>query len=59
MKECEIETIMATGDNTLTAIAVSKQCNILDKNAPVYSGDIIDGKFNGDVRITKWLSKLI
>jgi magnesium-transporting ATPase (P-type) len=53
LKECEIETIMATGDNTLTAIAVSKQCNILDKNAPVYSGDIIDGKFNGDVRITK------
>jgi magnesium-transporting ATPase (P-type) len=31
---------MATGDNTLTAISVARECNILDKNQVVYFCDI-------------------
>jgi len=31
---------MATGDNTLTAISVARQCNILDMDQEVYFGDI-------------------
>lgn len=30
LNRCKIRTIMATGDNTLTAISVGKECNILD-----------------------------
>ena len=29
LNDCKIRTIMATGDNTLTAISVAKQCGIL------------------------------
>lgn len=31
LNDCKIRTIMATGDNTLTAISVGRDCNILDK----------------------------
>lgn len=31
---------MATGDNTLTAISVGRQCNILQEKQKVYFGDI-------------------
>jgi magnesium-transporting ATPase (P-type) len=30
LKECEINSIMATGDNVLTAISVARQCHIID-----------------------------
>ena len=39
LNECRIRTIMATGDNTLTAISVAKNCNILDKEHLVYYGE--------------------
>jgi len=29
LNKCKIRTIMATGDNTLTAISVGRECNIL------------------------------
>lgn len=32
LNECEIRTVMATGDNTLTAISVAKHCKILEEN---------------------------
>jgi cation-transporting ATPase 13A2 len=32
LNNCNIRTIMATGDNTLTAISVGRDCNILTKN---------------------------
>lgn len=32
LNDCNIRTIMATGDNTLTAISVAKHCNILKEN---------------------------
>jgi len=40
LKDCSIRTIMATGDNTLTAISVAKGCNILNKNESVYFCDV-------------------
>jgi cation-transporting ATPase 13A3/4/5 len=39
---CKIRTIMATGDNTLTAISVGRECNILDKNQEVFFGDVVE-----------------
>lgn len=43
LNECNIRTIMATGDNTLTAISVGRGCGILDEEANVYFGDVEDG----------------
>jgi cation-transporting ATPase 13A2 len=40
LNECKIRTIMATGDNTLTAISVGRDCNILDLQDDVYFGEI-------------------
>ena len=40
LNECSIRTIMATGDNTLTAISVARQCNILGATQKVYFGDV-------------------
>jgi len=36
LNECKIRTIMATGDNILTAISVSRQCNIIGADQNVY-----------------------
>jgi len=44
LNKCKVRTIMATGDNTLTAISVARQCQILDKDQEVYFGDIINQK---------------
>jgi P-type E1-E2 ATPase len=41
LNECEIRTIMATGDNVLTAISVAKQCKMIDPQKQVYLGDLI------------------
>lgn len=40
LKECDIKTIMATGDNVLTAISVAKSCSILDNTKDIYFGDV-------------------
>ena len=42
LNECKIRTIMATGDNTLTAISVARQCNFLGADQDVYFGDVKD-----------------
>ena len=43
LNDCDIRTIMATGDNILTAIAVGKECNILSNDlVNVYFGDMSD-----------------
>jgi len=41
LQSCDIRTIMATGDNLLTAIAVGYECNILDKEVAVFWGDVV------------------
>jgi cation-transporting ATPase 13A3/4/5 len=40
LNECHIRTIMATGDNNLTAISVARECNILNGNQDVYFADL-------------------
>ena len=40
LQECEVGTIMATGDNVLTAISVAKQCNIIPARGTVFLGDV-------------------
>ena len=42
LNNCKIRTIMATGDNTLTAISVGRDCNILDLDHDVYFGDVLE-----------------
>jgi cation-transporting ATPase 13A2 len=42
LNNCKVRTIMATGDNTLTAISVARQCQILNIDQDVYFGDIIN-----------------
>ena len=40
---------MATGDNSLTAIAVGKECGIINSEVPVFLGDL--GIINGIQKI--------
>lgn len=40
LNQANIRTIMATGDNVLTAISVGRQCNIIEADAEVFLGDI-------------------
>ena len=37
---CDVDTIMATGDNVLTAISVARQTGILKKNSTIWIGDL-------------------
>jgi len=39
LKKCKIRTLMATGDNILTAISVAKKCNIIEEAGVVYFAD--------------------
>jgi cation-transporting P-type ATPase 13A2 len=40
LNHANIRTIMATGDNVLTAISVGRQCNIIEPDAEVFLGDV-------------------
>jgi magnesium-transporting ATPase (P-type) len=42
----EVRTIMATGDNMRTAVAVGKKCGVIDSEGVMYMGDIV-GKTGG------------
>lgn len=42
LNDCEVRTVMATGDNVLTAISVARQCKMLDPTKPVYLGEVIN-----------------
>ena len=46
LNKADVQTIMATGDNVLTAIAVAKKCKIIKGNSNVYIVDLVnkDGK---------------
>ena len=48
-----IRTIMATGDNVLTAISVGRQCNIIEADSEVFLGDV---KKVGDQEYVTWTS---
>jgi magnesium-transporting ATPase (P-type) len=40
LNQAKIRTIMATGDNVLTAISVGRECNIIDAETEVFLGDV-------------------
>lgn len=40
LQKCNIKTVMATGDNVLTAISVARQCQIISNVKEVWLGDI-------------------
>lgn len=40
LNQANIRTIMATGDNVLTAISVGRECNIIDAASEVFLGDV-------------------
>ncbi len=48
LNEANIRTIMATGDNVLTAISVGRECNIIEADAEVFLGDMIRGPSGGE-----------
>lgn len=41
LNEANVRTIMATGDNVLTAISVGKECNIVPSNSDIYIVDVV------------------
>jgi len=41
LNQCKVRTIMATGDNVLTAISVARQCAILNEESEVYLADVV------------------
>ena len=53
LKEAEILTIMATGDNGLTAISVGRNCGIIDSEKTVFLAELVKNKQHSQV--VKWL----
>ena len=53
LNEANIRTIMATGDNVLTAISVGRECNIIEADSEVFLGDI---RKEGDKEVVFWKS---
>ena len=53
LNECNIQAIMATGDNVLTAVKVARDCNIIGGEERVYIGEVN----NDDVLV--WKSSLV
>lgn len=41
LQKCEVRTIMATGDNVLTAISVARQCKMADPSKEIILGQLI------------------
>jgi cation-transporting ATPase 13A3/4/5 len=53
LKMAKVRTIMATGDNILTAISVGRECNIIDGESEVFLADV---KREGDKDVIFWKS---
>ena len=49
LNDADIRTIMATGDNMLTAISVGRKCGIISETQVVYLGDLV-----GDKEVLAW-----
>ena len=43
LRKAAIRKVMCTGDNILTAISVARECNLVDKNAPVFVPHFSEG----------------
>lgn len=55
LNEAKIRTIMATGDNVLTAISVGRECNIVDAQTEVFLGDVKKDEATGK-EVVYWKS---
>ena len=40
LESCDVNTIMATGDNILTAISVARKCSLISRETALVLGDI-------------------
>ena len=47
--EADLRMVMATGDNILTAICVSKECNLINPNQEMFSCDLEKDDNNKEV----------
>ena len=54
LREANVRSIMATGDNALTAVAVARECGLIPRDAHVFLGDTVK-KSNGKDKIV-WKS---
>ena len=55
LNNCKIRTLMATGDNVLTAISVARQCSIIHQKREVWFGDIAT-KPDTQIQYIEWKS---
>lgn len=53
LQKANIRTLMATGDNALTAISVARECGIIEYESEVFLGDT---KKEGDTEVVVWRS---
>lgn len=44
LNECDIRSLMATGYNVLTAIAVALECKIFNEESNVYICDVVNNQ---------------
>ena len=57
LNQCQIRTIMATGDNVLTAISVARQCGITHSERIVYLADLMTDSQTGK-EVLGWKSTI-
>ena len=54
LNRANIRTLMATGDNVLTAISVGRECNLIEPDHEVFLGDLVKNKAGQEV--VQWRS---
>ena len=54
LNKAKIKTIMATGDNVLTAIAVAKNCQMIKEDSQVFIGDLNRDEYGNEKVIWKY-----
>ena len=47
LSACEVRTVMATGDNVLTAISVARQCGLVDARKEIVLGEMVEDLSGG------------
>jgi len=57
LKDAGLKLIMATGDNVLTAITVSKECKMINQNSEVLSIDLLRKENNDNILLINLINK--
>jgi len=57
LRNAGLKLIMATGDNVLTAVSVSKECNMVDKKSEILSMDILKKDGNETILIVNLINE--